>query len=462
MIKQTLLLTFTFFFNNCCFSQKTIDFNDLINKKNLFNHVSVLAHDSLEGRNTGEKGQQKAASFLVKKIKEYGLQTFENNEYLLPVNLIYKTKSANLKLNGQNLGFIKNFSFSGEYQQHKDKITTLKVIKSSDLNYLTGADNYAVLFESFESFDPSIISDLFKGYLFIFIKNYDTTILSRKPLKGLLINEPAEKPINFYVDYNCLNIKLKKELTSKKEVSLNIEFELNPNQEKLKSENIHAYIEGTDSVLKKEIVIVSAHYDHIGVKKGEVFNGADDNASGSATILEMARIFQQLKNEGTQFKRSILFLWFTGEEHGLLGSAYYAKNPIISLNNTIANLNIDMIGRADSLTEKEQFKVYIIGSDKLSQDLHQINEKSKNNLLFDYKYNDENDPLRLYYRSDHYNFANKGIPSIFYFGGFHEDYHKSTDDLEKINFNKMKEVASCVSNTCLSLINTNERPTIKK
>lgn len=461
MNRKLLLSNFLVLFS-FCFSQKQINFNELIDKNNLFHSVSVLANDSLEGRNTGELGQQKAAKFIVQQLKEYACKPYQKNDYLLPVNLLYKTKSANLNIDGQNLNFMDHFSFSGEYQYHKDNISKIKVINQSELSTLKGNDNYAVVIPSYQSLDLSSISEDFKGYLFFFIKNYDISNFNRKPLKSLIVNDFAQKPINFYIDYNVINKQAKKALKNKKEVVINIDIELNPQQEKCKSDNIHVFIEGSDPVLKNEVLIVSAHYDHIGTKEGKVFNGADDNASGSATILEMARIFQQLKNEGYVLKRSLLFLWFTGEEHGLLGSAYYAKHPIISLENTITNLNIDMIGRADSLIEKEQFKVYVIGSDKLSQDLHDLNEKAKQNLSFDYKYNDEKDPLRLYYRSDHYNFASRGIPSIFYFGGFHEDYHKSTDDVEKINFDKMKEIAISVSNTCLLLLNAPEKPRINK
>lgn len=461
-MKKKLVLSYFLVLIFFSFSQKQINFNEFIDKERLFHSLSVLANDSLEGRNTGELGQHKAANFIVKQLKEYACNPYKKNNFLLPVNLLYKTKSANLNIDGQILNFINHFSFSGEYQYHKESIKNLKVISQVELSKLKGNGNYAVLIPTYQSIDHTSISEDFKGFLFFFIKSYDVSKFNRKPIKSLIVSDIVQKPINFYIDFNVLNKQLKKDLKRKKELVINIEIELNPQQEKCKSDNIHAYIEGSDSILKNEALIVSAHYDHIGTKDGKVFNGADDNASGSATILEMARVFQQLKNEGYGLKRSLLFLWFTGEEHGLLGSAYYAKNPIIPFENTITNLNIDMIGRADTLIEKEQFKVYVIGSDKLSQDLHDLNEKAKQNLSFDYKYNDEKDPLRLYYRSDHYNFASRGIPSIFYFGGFHEDYHKASDDLEKINFDKMKEIAISVSNTCLLLLNAPEKPRINK
>jgi hypothetical protein len=204
------------------------------------------------------------------------------------------------------------------------------------------------------------------------------------------------------------------------------------------SENIWAFIEGTEK--PEEIVVVSAHYDHIGIKGGEIYNGADDDGSGTVAIMEIAAAFQKAKNEGHGPKRSILILHFTGEEHGLHGSRFYAENPIFPLANTVADVNIDMIGRRDKLHPDTNNYVYLIGSDYLSSDLYNICEEvnQKNNFLtLDYKYNDKKDPNRFYYRSDHYNFAKNGIPVVFFFNGMHEDYHKHTDEVTKIEFDAL-------------------------
>lgn len=204
------------------------------------------------------------------------------------------------------------------------------------------------------------------------------------------------------------------------------------------SENIWAYIEGSEK--PEEIVVVSAHYDHIGTKKGEVFNGADDDGSGTVALMEIAAAFQKAKKEGHGPKRSILILHFTGEEHGLHGSRYYSENPIFPLSNTVADINIDMIGRRDKFHENSNNYVYLIGSDYLSSDLYELCEKvnkTYNLLTIDYKYNDKKDPNRFYYRSDHYNFAKNGIPSVFLFNGTHDDYHQATDDVNKIEFDAL-------------------------
>jgi len=204
------------------------------------------------------------------------------------------------------------------------------------------------------------------------------------------------------------------------------------------SENIWAFIEGTEK--PNEIVVLSAHYDHIGIKNGEVYNGADDDGSGTVAIMEIAAAFQKAKNEGHGPKRSILILHMTGEEHGLHGSRYYAENPLFPLANTVADVNIDMIGRRDEFHTTSNNYVYVIGSDYLSTDLYNICEEvNKENklLIIDYKYNDKKDPNRFYYRSDHYNFAKNGIPSVFLFNGVHADYHKATDEVSKIEFDAL-------------------------
>lgn len=204
------------------------------------------------------------------------------------------------------------------------------------------------------------------------------------------------------------------------------------------SENIWAFIEGSEK--PDEIVVVSAHYDHVGMKNGEIYNGADDDGSGTVAIMEIAAAFQKAKDEGHGPKRSILIMHMTGEEHGLHGSRYYTQNPLYPLANTVANVNIDMIGRRDKFHEDSNNYVYLIGSDYLSTDLYNVCEdvnKKYNFVTIDYKYNDKSDPNRYYYRSDHYNFAKKGIPVVFLYNGEHADYHKPTDEVSKIEFDAL-------------------------
>jgi len=228
------------------------------------------------------------------------------------------------------------------------------------------------------------------------------------------------------------------------------------------SENIWAFIEGSDK--PEEIVVISAHYDHVGTTNGVVYNGADDDGSGTVSLIEIAQAFQKAKNEGHGPKRSILFLHVTGEEHGLHGSRYYSENPLFPLVNTIADVNIDMIGRRDEF-HKDNNYVYIIGSDFLSSDLYNIVEKVNKELVhlnLDYKYNDKNDPNRFYYRSDHYNFAKHNIPSVFLFNGTHADYHMPTDDPEKIEYDALAKRAQLAFAIVWDLANRDKRPIVDK
>lgn len=229
------------------------------------------------------------------------------------------------------------------------------------------------------------------------------------------------------------------------------------------SENVLAFIKGSEK--PDEIVVISAHLDHEGVKDGEIYNGADDDGSGTVAILEIAEAFKKAEKAGKGPKRSILFLHVTGEEKGLLGSKYYTENPIFPLANTVTDLNIDMVGRIDDRHKDDPNYVYLIGSDKLSTDLHNISEavnKKYMNINLDYKYNDENDPNRFYYRSDHYNFAKHNIPIIFYFNGTHADYHKPTDTPDKINYDLLENRTRLVFYTAWEIANREARIVVDK
>jgi hypothetical protein len=229
------------------------------------------------------------------------------------------------------------------------------------------------------------------------------------------------------------------------------------------SANIWAYIEGSEK--PNEIIVISAHYDHVGIKDGEVYNGADDDGSGTVALLEIAQAFAIAKKEGHGPKRSILFLHMTGEEHGLLGSSYYSEHPLFPMAKTITDINIDMIGRHDEFHNDSSNYVYLIGSDYLSTDLFNICEaanKNYVNLSLDYKFNDRADPNRFYYRSDHYNFAKNGVPSVFLFSGVHADYHKPTDEVDKIEFEALKKRTQLAFSIAWELANRENRPMVDK
>ena len=220
-------------------------------------------------------------------------------------------------------------------------------------------------------------------------------------------------------------------------------------------QNVVAYIEGSDSLLKDEYVVISAHYDHLGTSDdGDIYYGADDNGSGTSSLLEIAAA---LKANRVAPRRSIVFLHVSGEEMGLLGSRYFATYPPVQLPNIVADLNIDMVGRNDPDS------IYVIGTNMLSWDLHNIGEAAVRlipDFNISYRYNDPNDPNRFYYRSDHYNFARLNIPITFWFAGIHEDYHRSSDTVDKIDLTKLRKVAQLVYLTAWEVANRDERPAL--
>ena len=291
-------------------------------------------------------------------------------------------------------------------------------------------------------------------------------ILASDSLEGRETGEPGQKMAAEYIanhfkkvgipPYKCKTYFQKFKVKSKGHLRQRIILK----QKYVKGENVLGFIEGTD--LKDDVLIITAHYDHLGKKNTSIYNGADDNASGTSAILEIAEAFMKAKKDSVGPRRSILIMAVSAEEKGLLGSKYYTENPIYPLEKTIANLNIDMIGRVDKFHENANY-VYLIGSDRLSTELHNISEEvnRKNfNLELDYTFNEKDDPNRYYYRSDHYNFAKNNIPVIFYFNGVHEDYHKPTDTTDKIDFEKIQKITRFVFLTAWELANRKERPAI--
>ena len=229
------------------------------------------------------------------------------------------------------------------------------------------------------------------------------------------------------------------------------------NVEIVPTQNVVAVWEGSDPVLKNEYVALGAHYDHVGSGcppngTDTICNGADDDGSGTTALLAMA---EALAKAPTRPKRSVLFVWHCGEEKGLWGSRYFTEYPTVPLNQIVAQINIDMIGRSKKEGDTNQRNaeltgpnaVYLIGSTMMSTELGEIVKsvnKSFLNLAFDTKYDDPSDPNRFFYRSDHYNYARKGIPIIFFFDGVHEDYHRAGDSADKIDYDKMEKITRTI------------------
>jgi hypothetical protein len=261
-------------------------------------------------------------------------------------------------------------------------------------------------------------------------------------------------------------------------------FELSPNKkvsftiaaknEKPLTQNVVAVWEGSDPVLKSEYVAVGAHYDHVGIcapgMADSICNGADDDGSGTTALLGMAEAISHAKERP---KRSVLFVWHCGEEKGLWGSRYFTDYPTIPLDRIVTQLNIDMIGRSkkdgDTNPRNRDLsgpnQIYVIGSKMMSTELGELSEavnKSYLNLQYDYRYDDPNDPNRFFFRSDHFNYARKGIPIVFFFDGVHEDYHRPGDEPQKIDYEKMQKVTRTIYLTLWEVANVAHRPKVDK
>mgnify|MGYP003956152603 CR=1 FL=1 len=315
--------------------------------------------------------------------------------------------------------------------------------------------------------------------LFGFSKKYSSSITKEDLLKHLSIlasdefegRETGTRGMDLsaeYISNHFKSIGLSKIISEDGIKTYYQPFSVKRRSGMINGKNVIGYIEG--SKYKDEYLILTAHYDHVGISKNkEIYNGADDDASGTSAILEIAEAFSLALKEGKRPNRSVVFMLVAGEEKGLLGSKYYVDNPTFPLNKTITNLNIDMIGRVDSAHFNNKNYIYLIGSNILSDDLHKLSEKvnkkySKINL--DYRFNDPDFPVyefgrfrpnRYYYRSDHYNFAEKNIPVIFYFNGTHIDYHQPTDTVEKIELDLITSRTKLIFHTAWKIVNRNKK-----
>jgi hypothetical protein len=493
-----------------------------ITPADLKKHLVIIASDSLEGRDTGSPGQKKAAEYVTKYFREYGLQPIAtaadgSKSFLQKYNL-YKRSWGDVyvKADGKKYEFNKDFYVNGILDVASE-ISSTAVLAGygieegtySDYANLDVKDKSVIIFEGEpkNSNGKYLISGtdekskwsgnvswqnkaklaISKGAKYVFIITDKTGDDLNKEIRQRAVmarrfSSPTLKPVqesasgiaSFVVTpeiaASILNTspqklaKEKAEIQKKsrplsKTISGNVALKAERTAETIDTENVAAFMEGSDK--KDEVLVISAHLDHIGISpNGEINNGADDDGSGTVSLLEIAEAFSKAKAEGKGPRRSILFLNVTGEEKGLFGSEYYSENPLLPLKNTIANLNIDMIGRVDDAHKNDPQYVYVIGSDKLSSELHAISEEANKkyvNYKLDYTFNDPKDPNRFYYRSDHYNFAKMGIPVIFYFTGVHEDYHRPGDDVEKIMFDKQAPIVKLVFHTAWDLVNRDER-----
>ncbi|WP_456461561.1 M28 family peptidase [Reichenbachiella sp.] len=477
-------------------SELATKYANTITEEDLMDQLSILASDALEGRETGERGQRMAAALLSDHFQSLGLEApvkqGDQMSYYQNVPLISsKIKSAYLKIGktkyenfnknvfvgtGATTGEISGevvFVGNGAAERYESLDVKGKfVLMIGDNNYRStikaskvAAANGAKALIAVRTATDEILEQLlisYRGYLEAGRMTVDTGIeesefLGMYFLAPSLLKEIVGKPYDKLSQIAFSEDNAGFEKIKKGKVSVSIEKEV----KKISSENVMGYLEGTD--LKDELVVITSHYDHLGRRGDKIFNGADDDGSGTAGVMEMAEAFAIAKADGNGPRRSMLFLAFTGEEKGLLGSEYYADNPVFPLENTVTNLNMDMIGRNDEENYNGKDYVCLVGSDKLSTELHEISEKANatyTNLDLNYVYNDENHPEQIYYRSDHWNFAKNGIPVIFYTTGSHDDYHKETDTVEKIEREVYLKRTRLVFYTAWELVNRDKRPAL--
>ncbi|MEO1254789.1 MAG: M28 family peptidase [Bacteroidota bacterium] len=470
MRKLTYLIGLTVAFSLLAQDKTALKFAKTITAEDLKDHLSILASDEYEGRETGKKGQKMAAEYISKHFESLGFEAPVNGSYFQTFDLLESQIGNVYFRNGDDkkIGFDDFIYYSRAETRGEEYVKLVMVTPDSDPKMFEGA---YVAFATkqlggYQDFLESAKEAGAKGF-FVILENeeeFKSTLtrfgpyLKRPSLKidardeeanKLIIGNPELASWIFNKPYDDIDTG------DESTIIFNADYLDRP----VETENVLGFLKGNEK--PDELLVITAHYDHVGIIGGEIHNGADDDGSGTVTVLEIAEAFAAAAKKGKRPKRSILFMTVTGEEKGLLGSRYYTDtDPIFPLENTVANLNIDMVGRVDDTHKDNSDYVYLIGSDKLSTELHKLSEevnKTYINLELDYTYNDENDPNRFYYRSDHYNFAKNNIPIIFYFNGTHPDYHKPSDTVEKIDFETMEKRARLVFHTGWEIVNRKER-----
>jgi len=481
-----------------------VAYAETITQEDLKEHLYTYASDEFEGRETGAPGQKKAVAYIKDHYESLDVPpALPDGDYFQKVPLeVSKVPQGSLSFNGQSFELGKEVvTFTsaqgtydeivyagygiedGEYSDYSgiDVSGKLVLMKAgepidSDGNYvLSGSSEKSEWSNLSESISKktSIASDKgAKGVLYLDVQNFPrfrgyfdfigANDSGRMQLADdennamlLILDSPAAKAIKPDIEEDDVP----------KVLQANIDLNLTSGNDQVDSENVVAFIKGSEK--PEEYVVISSHLDHIGITgDGQINNGADDDGSGTVAMLEIAQAFKKAADEGNGPKRSVVFLHVTGEEKGLLGSRYYTDvDPVFPLENTVVDLNIDMIGRIDPNYTGARNYLYLIGSDKLSTELHNLSErvnKKYTNIEFDYTYNDENDPNRFYYRSDHYNFAKNNIPIIFYFNGTHADYHRPSDTPDKINYDLLENRSRLIFYTAWEIANRPNRLLVDK
>ena len=490
-----------------------------IRADDLKKHLTFIASDSLKGRNTGSAEQKVAANYIADHFKKSGIAPV-NGSYFQKVDLVNRSwTNVSMSAKGKKYEYLGDFMANSLVPVAANSKFPLVFAGFAvqqggytDFDKLNAKGKYVLAFEGEAkdasgnyvlsgSKDPSVFGkgDGWKEKLkraqaagakgLILIADRDTKsfgnqVRQRQVMMKRFGNERMafadaaaaanEAPVLLISSESAAEIlgtteaellAFKASLASGKKSIVSsfkaapIELTIERTEKPVDTYNVVGYLEGTDK--KEEIVVLTAHYDHIGVSAdGQINNGANDDGSGTVTVMELAEAFGKAAAEGKRPRRSILFMTVTGEEKGLLGSEWYANHPLFPLKNTVVDLNTDMTGRYDDEHKGKPDYIYEIGSDKLSSQLREVlveQNKKHIGLELDYRYNDANDPNRFYYRSDHYNFAKHGIPVAFFFNGVHDDYHQPGDEVDKIEFDQVQKVGRLVFYMAWEIANREQR-----
>ncbi|GJM29193.1 MAG: hypothetical protein DHS20C17_18280 [Cyclobacteriaceae bacterium] len=468
-----------------------------ITVSDLKNYLSILASDALEGRDTGSRGQKMAAAFIREHFKDNSLlpiiqkdsdslyfqkmklyRNYLDDVFIATASKKYRNQQELVYLGNANITSTQEFKiqFVGDGEENDYRDMTVDGAMVAFFAKSPNERQRKVKISRDHGAEACFVinaddQEEFSAYVQRNSKYFEAVTITREQVK-------SGSTITFLSSYQTLSELLAVERQKldqavkkagrssrnpyrKLSTTINVKAEMV--SEKFETENVLGLVEGSDK--KDELLVITSHYDHIGRNGDNIYNGADDNGSGTSAVMELAQAFASAKKKGHGPRRSILFMTVTGEEKGLLGSEFYSNHPAWPLEKTVANLNVDMIGRVDPHHESTGPYVYVIGSNRLSLDLHQINEQVNElytGLELDYKYNAADDPNRFYYRSDHYNFARHNIPIIFYFNGTHADYHQPTDTIEKIRFDLLKTRTDLIFYCAWELANREERIRLNK
>lgn len=494
---KNVLIVFALILAVPSFAQSTKKLNKVastITPADLKAKLSVIAGPEMEGRETATPGQKRAAAFIENYFKSLDLQPgMPDGSYQMQFT-VYQDSLANTSftLYGKSLVAGTDYTFNpialtaGNWTADSIAFAGFGLVDSAHNDYknLSVKGKWVIIAEGkpedaekpagtvFYSFrDPASLYQKMmqarnSGAKGVFVVNKELNPKNAAGLKGNMYMKKAGTTavpivsISYATAAAMMGISipsfasLKTAAPGVYATSCAVSAEMSTNT--LQSSNVIAVLPGTDK--KDEYVFITGHYDHLGKRDSVIYFGADDDGSGTASVLELAETFARAKKKGLGCSRSIVFMTVSGEEEGLWGSEYYAAHPVFPLNKTSVDLNIDMVGRIDPERKYGDSTnyVYTIGEDKLSSDLLPVSDSINSkyaHMELDRKYNDPKDPNRFYYRSDHYNFAKNGVPVIFYFNGTHADYHRPTDTVDKINFDLMAKRVKLVFYTAYDMAN---------